>query len=255
MPSLSNLIMRSALAMLLLCLWTSTVMAADGRDVPPTPKQRLLAQAVKEPAKNAAGEKEAIEKGVVEKAIVLDAGQEASAVAFVRENHAELASLLDNLKESRPKEYQKAVRDLARVRERLAQMKANNGARYDLELAVWKTESRIQLLAARLHMSDSQELRDQIRQAINERFDLKLAVLKLERDMFRDKADKAEAQIQKLDQQRSDIVEKQVQALAKPSGTTTVKAPNKSEKKSPDKKNPNKDNPRKEALKAPAKKP
>ena len=245
MPSLSNLIMRSVLAMLLLCLWTSTVMSADDRDVPPTPKQRLLAQAVKEPAKN----------GVGEKAIVLDAGQEASAVAFVRENHAELASLLDNLKESRPKEYQKAVRDLARVRERLAQMKANNGARYDLELSVWKTESRIQLLAARLHMSDSQELRDQIRQAINERFDLKLAVLKLERDMFRDKADKAEAQIQKLDQQRSDMIEKQMQALAKPSATTNVKAPNKSEKKSPDKKNPNKDNPRKEAPKAPAKKP
>src|SRR5690606_37639476 len=77
-------------------------------------------------------------------------GQEADVLEFVREHHPELADLLKQLKDSRPKEYQKAVRDLSRVRERLFAMRKTDDHRYDLELAIWKAQTRIQLLAAKL---------------------------------------------------------------------------------------------------------
>ncbi len=208
------------LSLLFELLLTLPLCAADSSDGVVVPA-RMLAQVSKAKEKLPPNDK----------VLAINAQQEESAKTFVRDNHPELANLLNNLKESRPKEYQKAMRDLTRVSERLATMKANNAERYELELAVWKSESRIQLLAARLQMSESKDLREQLRQAIGERFDLKLAVLKFERDMYRDRAERADAQLQKLDQQRSDMVEKQLQVITRPPAATNVKSPSKPDKK------------------------
>ncbi|HTN76583.1 MAG TPA: hypothetical protein VL096_15090, partial [Pirellulaceae bacterium] len=158
-------------------------------------------------------------------ASAVDPETEAAALAFVREHYAELADLLDSLKDSRPREYQKAIKDLARVRERLQQMQKNNVRRYELEVTIWKTESRIQLLAARLQMNNSSELRDQLRAALNEQADQKLAALKLERELFQERADKLNAQIKKFDQGRSQAIERQFEALTKSPAVTSKPEP------------------------------
>src|SRR5687767_13810045 len=48
--------------------------------------------------------------------------REAAVMTFVKHHHAELAELLIHLKENAPKEYERAVRDLFRTSERLAQV-------------------------------------------------------------------------------------------------------------------------------------
>lgn len=164
----------------------------------------------------------------------VDAKAEANVLEFVREHHAELADLLAQLKETRPKEYQKAIRDLSRVRERLHAMKKNDNSRYDLELAIWKAETRVQLIAARLHMGDKSELRDELRGALNEQIDLRLALLKHERQQAKERLDRLDAQIKRLDSERSQTIERQVKNL------TRSPADKKPAAKSTDRKKPEK---------------
>jgi hypothetical protein len=134
---------------------------------------------------------------------------------FVREHQPELAELLTHLKEGRPKEYHKAIRDLSRARDRLFQMRKNNAARYDIELSLWKIETRVQLLAARLQMSESKELREQLRAALGEQIDARISLLKLERDQVQERLNKANAQLKKLDSERSQLIDRQLQVLTK----------------------------------------
>jgi hypothetical protein len=145
----------------------------------------------------------------------IDAEQEQVVLEFVREHQPELAELLTHLKEGRPKEYHKAIRDLSRARDRLFQMRKNNAARYDIELSLWKIETRVQLLAARLQMSESKELREQLRAALGEQIDARISLLKLERDQVQERLNKANAQLKKLDSERSQLIDKQLQVLTK----------------------------------------
>jgi hypothetical protein len=122
--------------------------------------------------------------------------REAAAMTFVRTNHPELAELLEQLKTSDPSQYQRAIRDLFKSSERLAQVEERNPQRYPLELSMWKVNSRIQVLVARLTMSPEPAVEDQLRQALAEQLDLRkqllvgdqqrleqrLAELKIERD-------------------------------------------------------------------------
>jgi hypothetical protein len=150
---------------------------------------------------------------------------EGDVLEFVREHHEELADLLDQLKASRPKEYQKAVRDLSRVRERLRLMKTTDDQRYQLELSIWKTETKIQLLAARLSMGDKSEARDQLRQALNEQIDLRLSLLKHEREVAQERVSRLDAQIEKLDKERSQVIDKQLQNLTKAADAKPAEKP------------------------------
>jgi hypothetical protein len=193
-----------------LLLLAFPVFADDGSPAKPP---RKIAQAAKGP----------------QKPLTKDAAQEVAegdVREFVREHHPELADLLDQLKESRPKEYQKALRDLARVRERLQSMKKSDDERYQLELSIWKAETKIQLLAARLQMGDNAELRDQLRQAISEQVDLRLTVMKHERELAKERLSKLDAQIERFDKERSQHIDKQLQSL-----TRVEKAPEKPVKK------------------------
>jgi hypothetical protein len=159
----------------------------------------------------------------------LDKQAEAEVLDFVSEHHAELADLLKQLKDNRPREYQKAMRDLSRVRTRLVNMQKNNEKRFEMELAVWKAETRVQLIAARLHMGDKAELREELRTALNEQMDLRLQLLKYERELVQDRLTKIESQLQRFEQERSEVVERQLQTLTK-AAEAKSKAANKSTK-------------------------
>ena len=76
--------------------------------------------------------------------------REAEALAFVREHHPELATVLEALKPRNPAEYRKAIGELSQVARTLAEVKARNPRRYELALDAWKAKSRVELLAAQL---------------------------------------------------------------------------------------------------------
>lgn len=76
--------------------------------------------------------------------------REAAAVDFVARNHAELSSVLVQLKGIKRDEYEQAIRELSQTQERLELIKPADEPLHELTLEAWKADSQIKLLAARL---------------------------------------------------------------------------------------------------------
>ncbi len=93
----------------------------------------------------------------------LDAEREAAALEFVEQHYSPLMEVLIYLKENNPRQYSRAVHELDRTQARLKQIEERSPKRYRFELQSWKLKSEIQLLSARLAMSDSPELREELR--------------------------------------------------------------------------------------------
>jgi L-2-hydroxyglutarate oxidase LhgO len=160
----------------------------------------------------------------------VSAEREEAVMAFVKEHHPALAELLVQLKTGSPKEYEQAMRELFRTSERLAQIQERDPQQHKLEIKLWQAQSRVQLLTARLKMSDSQELREQLRAALNEQLDMRLALLRLERDRVSDRLNDIDRQVQKLQSNRQDLVDRQMESLAGAEKTGASK-PNKGKEK------------------------
>lgn len=139
--------------------------------------------------------------------------REAAVMTFVERHHPELKQLLVHLREHRPKEYERAVRDLFRASERLAQIQERDVERYELELQAWQLKSRIELLTARLRMSKSDDLLKQLRTLLEQEVDIRMAVLERERQRTASRADRLQEQLRELKARRQTTVEQRFQEL------------------------------------------
>jgi hypothetical protein len=141
--------------------------------------------------------------------------REAAVRTFVERNHPELSGLLAHLKESQPREYERAVRELHRVTERLAGIQERDPLQYELELKLWTAQSEVQLLAARLKMGQTREIKDQLRQALGAQADAKVALLKHEKSRVADRLGKIERDITRFEGEREQVIENQLQLLTR----------------------------------------
>ena len=141
--------------------------------------------------------------------------REAAALSFVQRNLAELAELLGYLKSSQPEEYDRAIRDIFRATERLALIQERDSLQYELEVEAWTAQSRVQLLAAKLKMGSSDELKGQLRAALATQNETKLALLKHERQKFADRLSRLENEIARFETDREQVINKQLNLLAK----------------------------------------
>lgn len=149
--------------------------------------------------------------------------REAAALAFVREHHPELQALLIQLKESQPKQYEQAVRDLFRTSERLASFQERDGQRHDLELKAWKTRSRVQLLSAMLLMSpQDQSTASKLKQALLDENDVRREILELERERITKRLERIETQMEAIDNNAERAAARQIKQLIE--GTKSVPA-------------------------------
>jgi hypothetical protein len=154
--------------------------------------------------------------------------REAAALTFVRQHHPELAKLLATLKTKEKQEYFRAVRDLFRASERLATYREKYPERYDAELKAWQIKSHIQLVATRLKLSpEDARLREQLRSALVEQVDLRIQLLRQERQKMADRLKRLDDQIDEMQSHREDLADKQLQMFVR-----TV------QKKPPPKRNP-----------------
>jgi hypothetical protein len=144
---------------------------------------------------------------------------EAAALAFVRENHPELAALLAQLKPMKPEEYRRAVRELAQVSRSLAETKTSNPKRYELALDSWKAKSRVELLAARLASASgpSPELESQLRQAVEAQIDAEVRTLRFDKAAIEERLRRLNETLDRLETRRDSVVETRVQNLLKKS--------------------------------------
>ena len=136
--------------------------------------------------------------------------REAAALALVREHHPEVAELLDRLKSNRPAQYRRAIRELAQTSQRLAQWKDRDPARYELELKLWKLQSKVQLLSARATMSGDLVQESELRAALAEQMDVRIALLTLQRDSAARRVQDLDSQITRLTSQRDATVQRQL---------------------------------------------
>lgn len=108
--------------------------------------------------------------------------REKNALAFVKEHHPELAEILAGLKENKPHEFQRGLREIQGVSQRIAKFREKQPERYALEVQVWKAGSRARLLAAQGAMDDaaSDELKEKIKSELLSQEEGKLKLLEYE---------------------------------------------------------------------------
>jgi len=112
--------------------------------------------------------------------------REAAALFFVKKHVPEVLPLLAQLKKSNPTQYQQEIREVFQVTEMLADLQ-DDPRRQELELKVWKTETRAHALVARLSTPKEDE-RKKVEAALmelaRELVDLDIQVLELKADQL-----------------------------------------------------------------------
>lgn len=137
----------------------------------------------------------------------------AATLEFAKTHHPELATLLEQLRTSAPKDFDAAVSDLNRIRERLERSRERAPERYELELAEWKLNSQIQLLAARLAMGGDATLEDELRTLLAERLQVRVKLLQDERSRLQKRLEQLEQQIADQQEQSSGLIEREFAKL------------------------------------------
>lgn len=119
---------------------------------------------------------------------------------FAKENHPELAGLLEQLQKSRPNEFAKAVRELHQQVRALDRVRERSPARYEEQLASWKRDSKIRLLMARWAKKNDPALEQEIRALLKERREARLAQLRSERERLNQMQRKLDEQLLEMEQ-------------------------------------------------------
>jgi hypothetical protein len=142
-----------------------------------------------------------------------DAEREAAALALVRENHPELAELLEQLKAMKPDQYERAINELWQVSRTLANLKKNESRRYSPALDVWKARSRAELLAAQLAGTPDAALEGKLRAALKTQLDAEIRQQKVERELAKERLHKLDEAIDRLESRRDKVVESRYQIM------------------------------------------
>lgn len=107
--------------------------------------------------------------------------REAAALFFIRKHAAEVLPLLEQLKKSNLAQYQQEIREVFYVTELLADLQ-DEPRRYELELKIWKTESKAHALVARLSTPSEEErkkVEGNLQELAKELVELDIQVLEL----------------------------------------------------------------------------
>ncbi len=140
--------------------------------------------------------------------------REAAALSFVRQHHPELAGLLVHLKRGNSRQYEQAMRELFRTSERLAQFKERDSERYELELEIWKQESQIRLLVARMTMKPNDPaMQEKLRAMLLDRVDLRIKRQRFERDRLAARLERLESDIDSLESERGALADQSFKEL------------------------------------------
>jgi hypothetical protein len=119
--------------------------------------------------------------------------REAAALYFIKKQAPDILPLLEQLKKDNLTQYQHEIREVFYVTELLADLQ-DEPRRYELELKIWKTESKAHALVARLS-TPSEEERKKIEAALLE---LARELVELDIQVLDWKADKLDKELGEL---------------------------------------------------------
>jgi hypothetical protein len=112
--------------------------------------------------------------------------REAAAVYFVRKHAPEVLPLLMQLKKDSPTQYQHEIREVFYVTELLAEL-MDDPKRHELELRIWKAESRARALTARLSIpaeDERKKVEANLQEMARELVELDIQVLELKAEQL-----------------------------------------------------------------------
>ena len=136
--------------------------------------------------------------------------REAAALFFIKKHVPEVLPLLEQLRKTNPERYQLEIREVFRVTEMLADLK-DDPRRHDLELRIWKAESKSAALVARLATPAEEERRKAeagLMELARELVDLDVQVLELRAEQL----DKELGEVKEELARARDGTDKQVRA-------------------------------------------
>jgi hypothetical protein len=126
--------------------------------------------------------------------------REAAARMFAQRHHPELIPLLDKLQQDMETRYGQAIRQLYQSSERLARAKEKSEEDYELQLALWKVDSRIKLHAARLSVSQKSRPAELagLETLLKERVLVRRKIYERDRDKLQSRIDRVNESLDKL---------------------------------------------------------
>jgi hypothetical protein len=135
--------------------------------------------------------------------------REAAALHFVKKHAAELLPVLEKLKTSDPKKYQAEVCELFQTCEWLTDMRHEDEKRYNLELDVWRTETRSLLLVARLaglKEDERDKHKAEVEECARKLIDLEMLIMKHRIETLEKELGEARDEFTKAEEQKENLV-------------------------------------------------
>ena len=107
------------------------------------------------------------------------------ALQLTREHLPQLTPLLKQLKIDQPRQYERAILDLARSARKLSVAQKRDKQLYQVELELLKADTEANLIAAKLKVRDKPQDRDKLRNAVIRLHTAKKHKMQYEVDLFR----------------------------------------------------------------------
>lgn len=145
------------------------------------------------------------------------AAREQRVLDFVREHDPELAGVLAHLARRQPQEYASALDDLDRTVAKLAGTRSRDPELHAIELEVWQTKTRVEMLVAQLLAGATKNrtaLEARLREALAAELEAKAAHLRYRRQRSMAWYDR---QIDRIRAERDEMVETRMRSLLKDS--------------------------------------
>ena len=127
--------------------------------------------------------------------IQVDRETESKAIGLVNAHLPELKDVLDRLRADQPRQYDRAIRDLAKSVRKLDLAKNRDERLYEIELELVKAQNQVNLLTAKLKVRDSQSDRKQLRNSVARLQKAQVARAQYDVEMYRQRLERAKQQL------------------------------------------------------------
>ena len=132
---------------------------------------------------------------------------------FVEQHQPSLVKLLKYMKRKQPQQYEQALKELTRVKQRLNSLEKRDTESYAIELELWQVRSKLRMLVAEILASDKDaqdKLRNQLHALVEKEIDLDLARLQLEQKRVEQRLSSVQSQLEERTTDREATLSKAI---------------------------------------------
>lgn len=135
------------------------------------------------------------EKQAVQATPRVDRDTESKAIGLVKEHLPELEGMLKRLRTNQPRQYDRAIRDLAKSVRKLDIAKNRDEQLFEIELELLKAQNQVSLLTARLKVRDRQSDRGKLRESAARLHHAQIARIRYDIDLYRQRLERTKQQL------------------------------------------------------------